>query len=138
MNVKEYLAKAYGLDETINTKLETLSMLRSLLTKTTSVISGMPQGCGDGRGLEKSIAKIVDLENEVNRDIDELVDLKANIKSMIDTIKNPTQKNMMEMRYLQSKSWIEISDCLGKTLGWVYSLHLETLKDLEKVFGVEQ
>ena len=92
MNVKEYLAKAYGLDETINTKLETLSMLRSLLTKTTSVISGMPQGCGDGRGLEKSIAKIVDLENEINRDIDELVDIKANIKSMIDTIKNPSQK----------------------------------------------
>ena len=134
MNVKEYLEKAYGLDETINTKLETLSMLRSLLTKTTSVISGMPQGCGDGRGLEKSIAKIVDLENEINRDIDELVDIKANIKSMIDTIKNPTQKNMMEMRYLQGKSWDEIAIELDKSRTTIFHVHNDVISELEKTF----
>ena len=134
MNVKEYLAKAYGLDETINTKLETLSMLRSLLTKTTSVISGMPQGCGDGRGLEKSIAKIVDLENEINRDIDELVDLKANIKSMIDTIKNPTQKNMMEKRYLQGKNWDEIAIELDKSRTTIFHVHNDIISELEKTF----
>ena len=39
MNAKEYLNQAYWLDRRINSKLEQLSSLRDMATKTTSIMS---------------------------------------------------------------------------------------------------
>lgn len=134
MNVKEYLQRASDLDLTINTKIDSLNTMRSLLTKTTSVITGMPHGGGDGRSLENAIARIVDLENEINETVDQLVDVKVNIMKMISTLKNPTQRNVMEMRYIQCKSWDEISRETGKSRTTLYHIQKAVIDELEKTF----
>ena len=134
MNAKEYLRQAEELDATIETKLETVAALRSLLEKSTGVLSGLPKSQGDGRSLENTIAKIVDLEEEINRDIDELVDIKTEIRKMISTLKNPTAKNIMEKRYMQRKSWNQIVDELHKSRDWIFKVHRQTLDELEKKF----
>ena len=75
MTAQEYLGQAYRLDQRINSKLEQVLSLRGLTTKATATMSDMPGG--GSRNVYKMqdiIAKIVDLEDDINRDIDALVD----------------------------------------------------------------
>ena len=86
MTVKEYLGQAYRLDQRINSKLEQLESLNGLATKCTSTLTGMPKNPSRSTSMmADAVAKIVDLQAEINRDIDLLVDLKC---EMVRVIKN--------------------------------------------------
>ena len=75
MTSKEYLSQAYHLDKRIDSKIEQLKALNLLATKCTSTLSDMPksQSISNFR-LEDTVVKIVDLQEEINRDIDRLVE----------------------------------------------------------------
>lgn len=89
MKIKEYLGQAYRIDHRINSKLEQISSLHDLATKATSTISDMPGSATRNiHRMEDIIAKIMDLEEEVNKDIDALVDLKMNITHLIKLVDN--------------------------------------------------
>lgn len=134
MNAKEYLRQAEELDATIETKLETVAALRSLLEKSTGVLSALPKSQGDGRSLENTIAKIVDLEEEIDNDIAKLFLIKTNIVKMISSLKNPTQRNVMEKRYVQGKSWAEIAAETGRGKTTLYNIQTAAIKELDKNF----
>ena len=93
MTAKEYLGQAYRLDQRINSKLEQVMSLRDLATKATSTLSDVaPSGTRNVHRMEDIIVKIVDLENEINRDIDNLVDLKREMVSVIKAVADPEQQ----------------------------------------------
>ena len=54
--------------------------------------------------MEDIIAKIVDLENEINDDIDKLVDLKAEITTVIKEVDDPELQSLLEQRYLNFRT----------------------------------
>lgn len=83
MMAKEYLQRAYRIDQRINTKMEQLSSLKALSTKATSTLTDMPKGTRNVHVREDIILKMMDLENEINADINELLDLKQTILSVI-------------------------------------------------------
>ena len=89
MTAKEYLSQARYLDGRINSKIQQVSVLNALATKCTSTLSDMPKSATPNHSsLEETICKIIDLENEINRDIDRLVDLKREITSVINGVSN--------------------------------------------------
>ena len=88
MNAKEYLKQAFYLDKRINSKLEQVESLNALATKATSTLSYMPKSANRGTSkLEDTIIKIVELQEEINKDIDKLVDLKKEIANSIYSLK---------------------------------------------------
>lgn len=90
MTAKEYLSQAYHLDKRIDSKIEQLKALNLLATKCTSTLSDMPksQSISNSR-LEDTVVKIIDLQEEINRDIDRPVDLKRDIVRAIKRVKKP-------------------------------------------------
>ena len=101
MNAKEYLKQAFYLDKRINSKLEQVESLNALATKATTTLSDMPKSPNRGSSkLEDTIVKIVDLQEEINRDIDKLVDLKAEMVGTIKQIQNKELQVILEKRYL--------------------------------------
>ena len=84
MNSKEFLEQVRYVDRAIDTKLEQLYRLRNEATKATSLVSDMPRGGSPNlQRLEDTIVKIIDLEREINRDIDRLIDMKAAARASI-------------------------------------------------------
>lgn len=95
MTAKEYLNQAYRIDERIDSKLKQIENLKSLATRVTSVFSDMPHSSTpDNQRLEKTIAEIVDLENEISTDIGRLIDLKREINSAINSVENPEHRTL--------------------------------------------
>ena len=121
MMVKEYLSRAYRIDQRINSKLELVASLRDLARKATAMLSDMPRNPSNNiHSMEDIIVKIVDLENEINQDIDELVDLKREIE-------NPVYQTLLELRYLGFKSWEQIAVEMGYSLQHVFRMHKRAL-----------
>ena len=129
MTAKEYLNQAYWLDRRIDSKLEQLSALRDTATKTTAVMDGeVVSHTRNVHSLQDVIAKIIDMQEEINSDIDALVDLKRDIMRTIKGIENPEYQTLLELRYLCFKRWEEISVVMNYNLRHIYRLHDEALE----------
>ena len=66
--------------------------------------------------MEEAIAKIIDLQSEINRDIDRLVDLKQEITATIKTVDNNEYQTILEKRYLCFLSWEKIAVDMGYSI----------------------
>lgn len=131
MTAKEYLSQAYRLDKRIDSKIEQLKSLNLLATKCTSTLSDMPksQSAGNSR-LEDTVVKIVDLQEEINRDIDSLVVLKRDIVRRIKSVQNPEYQIILELRYLCFKTWEEIAVQMNCSIDNVFKIRKNALKNV--------
>ena len=131
MTAKEYLSQAYRLDKRIDSKIEQLKSLNLLATKCTSTLSDMPksQSISNSR-LEDTVVKIVDLQEEINRDIDSLVDLKRDIVRTIKSVQNPEYQIILELRYLCFKTWEEIAVLMNCSIDNVFKIRKNALKSV--------
>ena len=101
MTAKEYLLQAKFLDMRINSKIQQVEALNDLATSASSVLTGMPRNPNKATSkMADAVAKIVDLQAEINHDIDELVDLKRSISLTIKSVPNPELQTPLEKRYL--------------------------------------
>jgi len=131
MSTKDYLSQAYRIDQRINSKLAQVMSLRDLLSKATGTLSGAPKAATPNpHSMEDTIAKMVDLENEINEDIDELIDLKAEIMRRIKRVENTEYQTILELRYLCFKRWEEIAVDMGYSLRRLYELHDCALEEI--------
>jgi DNA-directed RNA polymerase specialized sigma subunit len=128
MTVKEYLGQAYRLDQRINSKLEQLESLNGLATKCTSTLTGMPKNPSHSTSMmADAVAKIVDLQAEINRDIDLLVDLKCEMVKVIKNVEHSEYQTLLELRYLCFKTWEQIAVDMNYSIDNVYRIHRKAL-----------
>jgi DNA-directed RNA polymerase specialized sigma subunit len=131
MTIKEYLGQAYRLDQRINSKLEQVASLNELAMKCTSTLTGMPRNPNRGTStMADAVAKIVDLQAEINRDIDRLVDLKREMVRLINAVDNTEYQTLLELRYLCFKTWEQIAVDMGYNVRHVYRLHDEAVEKI--------
>ena len=124
MNAKEFLCQVRYVDRAIDSKLEQVERLRSESTKATSLVSDMPRSSSPNlQRLEDTIIKIIDLEHEINRDIDRLIDLKKAARVSINAMANPDERLILELRYLCYKTWPEIAEAMSLSESHIHRLH---------------
>ena len=130
MNTKTYLSQARYLDMRIKSKLQQVDSLNELATTCTSVLTGMPRNPSDSTSrMADAVCKIVDLQNDINRDIDKLVDLKKEIMGVIKAVVNPEHQTLLEKRYLCFLSWEKIAVDMGYDLRYTHKLHIRALEE---------
>lgn len=132
MTTKEYLGQAYYIDREINSKIEIIDKLNALAMKTSPTMSEMPGS--PTRNVHKKedvIVKIMDLENEITERIDYLVDLKREIYRIINSVKNPDYRMLLELRYLCFRKWEEIAVEMNLEISWVHKLHNRALASVD-------
>lgn len=127
-NKIKYLKRYITLDREIDRKLEEVSRLRSKLTRVTEVFTAEPKGGGSIRGkTENIIAKIVDLEKEIDADIDQLVAIRDEIKAVIESVEDDREKLLLQYRYLDGKTFEWIAAKMDLSWQWVHKLHSKAL-----------
>lgn len=132
MEAKAYLEKARNINLQIDSKLEQVYALRQLATKATSALSpAPPSGTPNPHRLEETIARMMDMEHEVDEAIDGLVELKADIMKAISRVPDDRERVVLELRYLAFRDWAAIAETLGLHVRQVYRLHEDALKNIE-------
>ena len=105
MNAKEYLQQAYRLNELIDSNQRELDQLRALSTSISAVDVSKERVQGGADSHDKIgsiIAKIVDLNDIINDEIDRFVDLKTDIHNKIMLIPDNTETSVYK-GYKQDK-----------------------------------
>ena len=129
MTAKEYLNQAYWLDRRIDSKLEQLSALKDMATKTTSIMSDdVVNRTRNVHSMQDVIAKIIDMQAEINADIDRLVDLKRDIMQVVKAVEDPELQTLLELRYLCFKDWQDIAHSMHCTESNVFKVHSKALR----------
>ena len=124
MTAKEYMEQARYLDMQINSKIEQVRNLNELATKVTTVYSDIPHNLNRNTSpMEETVLKIIDLESEINKDIDALVNLKREIQAVINNVEDEKHRILLEMRYVNQMSWEEIAVQLGYNLRYTHKIH---------------
>lgn len=131
MTKKEFKEIIY-LDHLINSKIRLLDNLKfnRLQVKGMQIKSDVVQSSRDGNRQEDLIIKILDLEKEITKDIDNLICEKKKAKTVIDKLDGP-YKVIMSMRYLECMKWEEIAYRLDYSIQAVYKIHGQALKRVE-------
>ena len=119
---KKYLSQAFGLNQRIESKLGQIEELHDLATKATVTYSDM---------LEDAVIKIIELENEINKDMVELVELKKDIIRRIKAVESTELQTVLELRYLSYMRWEEIAIELGYGIDNVFRLHRNALDEIK-------
>lgn len=133
MGAVELLKQAYYIDVRIDNKLEQMEALNALATKATTTFGNEPvSGTRDVHKREETICKIVDLQNEINADIDNLVDLKRELRKTIESIPNVDYRTVLELRYLNFRKWEEIAVTMGYRLRNVHYIHDKAIEYLDE------
>ena len=134
MKAKAYLERIELMDAKINTRLEELAQLNALATKTTSVLGGdRVQSSGSQQKMADCVAKIVDLKDEINAQIDRFVNYKQNVLKLMDKYCDPDCINLLYSRYFLYKEWEQIAVELNYTYKWVSGgLHQRALSQVQK------
>lgn len=130
MTAKEYLQQYKLLGSRINAKCEQLERLRELSTKVSAEQgSGAHSGVSDRVG--SIVAKICDTEAEINEMIDKLLGLRAEIEHTIAAVPDETLRQLLELRYINCKTFEQIAVEINYSYMHVCRLHGKALAQIK-------
>ena len=137
MGVKEFLNKIRKIDLLIDCKLEQVNELRSLLCGgAIRYDKDKVQSSVDPDSMTDIVAKIIELEQKINEDIDRLIDIKTKAREMIEMLENDREKVILYKRYFDGKSFEELAVECGYSWRQVHRIHGKALVNLEKIKDV--
>jgi len=134
MKAKNYLRQIELLDAKIDTRCEEIMRLKTLATRTTTALGGeRVQSSGSQDKMADCIAKIADLQNEINAEIDKFVDLRNEAQALIEKHCEADCIRLLYARYFEYKTWEKIAVDMNFTYQWVAGdLHKKALEQLQK------
>lgn len=137
MDVKEWLYRAYKIDQQIKSKQEQIEMWETLASRITSDPAALPaSGGGYANRVENYSIKIADAQSEIEKQLQDLVEIKRDTGLFIQRIKNTTSRVLLEQRYLVCKSWGDIADFMGYTEQYIkLDLHKAALAEAREIFN---
>lgn len=133
-SAKRYLQQIMRLDTKINRDIEELHRLKAMVTKITPTLKqDVVSGGGTQDKLAEAMSKIIDFEEEINREIDCFVDARKAVTATIDKVEDARLHTVLNMRYVQFKTWEQIACYMGRSYQWVCKLHGTALRVVEKI-----
>ena len=134
MTAKEFLGQAYRLDQRINSKLQQIDSLRGLTQKVTqSYDNEVVSRTRNVSSLEDAIIRLMEAEEELNRQIDQLVDTKIEIGKLIEKVHNESYRLLLEKRYLCFLAWDQIAAEMHSSRRWVLNKHERALEVADRL-----
>jgi len=134
ISAKVRLKQIETMNGNINNKIAELSSLKELATSITSAFGNEPvSGTKNTDRIGSIIAKIDEIERELDQMIDEYVDYRQEISKSIEQINDVLKATILYKHYFQFENFGDIATDLGYTYQWVCTVHGRALQSLDKV-----
>lgn len=134
MLAKEFLQQVEKLDILIAHKLIEKQQWRDIAGGITAVMeSERVQTSGRKSKMEDSIAKCLDMEEEIDHIIDRYIAKKKEVTQVIEQVQNPTWYKVLHMKYIQHLDLTEIADKCYGSYDWAKSAHSKGVKIVQKL-----
>ncbi len=131
--VKEYLSSLRFAEKMIKIKLEKIEETRELGLRVNCVLS--PDKVQGGRRVnivEETALKVVELINQLEKQVDEYRELQKNVISLINCVTDDTQRKVLELRYIHFMKWEKIANLLGYDRRQITRIHSKGLSEISE------
>lgn len=129
---KVFLSQAYRIEGRIQSKYEQIQHMRDLsMRATSSTTAERVSGTPSHSKVETCVCAIIDLEADIKGAIIELADKRTQIQQAINCVDNADYKMLLELRYLNFKTWGEIGRAMGYSERWAIELHGRALAEFK-------
>ena len=133
-NAKEYLSQVRRYDTMIDSMLDEVDKLYAMVTRITPVLKDdVVSGGGQQDKMGNAVAKIVDLKERINKEVDQLVDLKKEASGLLAKISNPDYYKVLHKRYILFETFEQIAFDMNYTYRGICYMHGRALQAFAKV-----
>ena len=133
MRAKDYLQQVGKLDRLIENKLIEIEQWKAIATGTTAHSDGdRVQASGSQQKMADAVCKYVAIQEEIDRYIDELVDIKQDVIHTIETLP-VIEYDLLHKVYIQGKNLYEVAGMYHKSYSWTTTAHGRALKRVQKI-----
>ena len=133
---QEYLRQVRLFDIHINSLIEEKAQMEALALKVTSSWGGEHvSGSGNQDKLGDTIAKIVDLERKIDDAVDRFVDKKAEVRAVIEKVKNPDQLELLLNIYIHYKTLEKVACEMNMSYRNACYIHGRALQTIECILA---
>ena len=134
-----FMSRAFRLEEQVQSKLQQIERLRSMASRVTSNTANEPVShTRDVTEMQDAVIRIMEEEEILKTRIKMLMDVKEQIRDVIEHVDDVTLQLILEKRYLGYESRKQIADELRITERWVQSRHAEALKVVQRILDEEK
>lgn len=133
MNAKLFLRQLRKLDRMIENKLIEKDQWKNIASGTSSPALGEKvQTSSNPQKMADAVCKYIDMEYEIDKYIDTLVDAKNDVINVIEQL-DATEYDILHKRYVQYLELVDIADMYGKTYSWVTTVHGRALQNVQTI-----
>lgn len=119
---KAYLSQYSSLDRQIDRLLEEKAVWLSRATAVSPLYAVGAKG-GGGNRVQGTVEKILALEEEINRAIDRLVDLRCEIEARVQTVEEDRLQEVLRYRYIDGLTLDDIAARMHYDVRHIARLH---------------
>ncbi len=139
MTAREYLLGIIKLDQDIKSITDQIESLENLALNCNSILTGMPPNPNQNRDMmAKAVCKIADLRKDLDSERARLVHYKIDAINIINRVKDPYFRSILEKRYIKNIPWETIAVELRYSESWVMKLHRRAIKAMEPFMTDEE
>lgn len=134
---KRELAALRDMNRRISEKYERIRALREAASRATpSLTAARVSGSGDRSRVESAMIRAIDLERQLDEAIDRLNERRFSIQNAIDRMEDPREQRLLELRYVDGRSWANVNARLEIGETWSRAVHQSALEHFaEKYFS---
>ena len=138
MSAKELLELYSRKTSQIEALQAKIAEMRALAEKCTTVLSFTPGGGSGNRSrLEEFVVKIDSMEQQLGILWEERGGIFIDIMNLLDAMPTEKYRRVLELRYLEGKTFREIASTLYLCEKQVYRLHSKALENAETVYAAQ-
>jgi uncharacterized Ntn-hydrolase superfamily protein len=131
-----FLEQVEKLDTIIKNKLIEMQQWKDIALGITANMDGeRVQSSGGSDKMAGAVIKCVDMEAEIDRLVDRLIDTKKDVIQTIEELYSPTEYNVLHMRYIQYKTLEEIDEHYNKSDGWAKVTCFRAIKHVQAILN---
>ena len=125
-----YLSRYRRVSKRIDRLLEEQSRWREMALKITPGLSQTPGGGESGSPIERPMDKVLEIDVEINREIDELQIVRQEIRAALNQLEDENLKLLMEYRYIDGLTWEQIAVKMNYSYMQICRLHGKALRTI--------
>lgn len=137
MDAKAYLHQIKDLDNLINAYQDEIDVLMSRVTSTTKHIKEVNIMTSNENRFDETMAKIIDMRNEINDLIDKYVDMKKSARRTVERISQVNYQVVLIKYYFQNKTFEQTAVEMNLSYQWVCELHKKAVAEFEKIQSLD-
>jgi len=132
---KQALQEYRQLEKRVQEKTERLAALMASATRTTASLDGeRVSGTGERSRLEVAVITKVELEQQLDKSIDEKNARLHAIQNAIDAMKDEREARLLELRYIDGRSWVNVMMKMEIGDTWSKTIHASALEHFAEIY----